>query len=170
MSYVVSPADLNTFLNYTLVHLPDYIFFEAFSYDLMFMTGCRAEESFRRDLWSKLDHNTYILSPLKGNSQRVIPRSKLPADFVNWYNNTPVDHKTTSFRKLQYNLSNIIGGYQFSCLGKGVLTHLFRHNFAKQLFIQGFTRNQIKNAFGHTQVTNTNVYIDSVIHTEFSII
>lgn len=161
--YAVTASDLDTFLSWQLTELPAHIPHLHSAYDLMYLTGCRAQESVRLGLWHIRPGIGIIMHPLKDNNDRRFSLSELPSDLLYWIASSIEYNRFVNYRRLQYHFNMLIGQYGIMVGDKLSLLHLFRHNYVKKLVANGLTETEIKVKMGHKDIDNTRNYINSVI-------
>lgn len=131
--------------------------------EIMYLTGCRAVESITPDMWERLSFKSYILHPQKGNNDRVITNTAIPDLFdgilqsgSNFFNNINYD-------KLKYHMNLALINRQYRVGNKDTVCHIFRHNYAKQLALQGYTDEDIQHDLGEVNLESAQGYINSEI-------
>lgn len=135
----------------------------AFSFDLMFRTGCRHEET---DLsrWSIIDNQSFMLDCAKRSETRIIFRSELSLNLCSLidqrlrsevYVNRSV--LTSAFMRLSF-------PYRIMAGSDNVFLHSFRYNKIKEMFSEGVAVVDIKTYIGHKDIKNTLGYISKQLN------
>lgn len=132
--------------------------------ELQYLTGCRVNEGLEFSRWQVLGNGNIQLQPQKGNNLRVFdPSIKTCRYFQDLIKN---EYSCTGifYRKYCYYLDKILYSHMFSIGGKGVNSHLFRHNYARVNKLLGHTDNEIRIMLGEVTQQSADHYIYSEIH------
>lgn len=161
---IITDTELNTMLFNVLDNEELYSTELQILAELQYTTGCRITEGLEFTRWTLLGNGNIQLQPQKSNNLRVFD----PSITINKYFGGVINNVNTTnglhYRKYNYYIEKIIGFNNFTIGNKGVSSHLFRHNFAKQLKVNGMSDNDIKNSLGEITQQSANHYIYSQIH------
>lgn len=161
---LISSIELNDILSSNLDAIKYNYFDRAFAFQLMFDTGCRVNETIEINRWNIINSTQITLKPQKGNLIRTFNQADLDPEFINSIqNNLPISYNLTT-DKLRYSLKTHFVNYGFYIGNKKSVSHIFRHNFAKQLKLRGFTDNQIKLSLGEKNLSSAVGYIYSDVY------
>lgn len=165
-SYIVSDSQLNSLCVFLKNNSSYYYSYVNHYFELMYLTGCRANEAVNYRLWHPSGDLVINLLPLKFNNQREF--------LINYINCFLIDNLIASnfsvfsvnYSKINYHILNQIRYYKITIGDKSSSCHLFRHNFAKQLKLAGKSDLEIKHILGERNQSSANSYIYSVIKSE----
>lgn len=132
--------------------------------NLQYLTGCRANEALEFSRWQVLGNGNIQLQPQKGNNLRVFDPSIGTCVFFQDLIKGSNSCEGIFYRKYFYYLDKILGSHMFTIGGKGVNSHLFRHNYARVNKLLGHTDTEIKNLLGEVTQISADHYIYSEIH------
>lgn len=164
---LINSVELNDILSNNLEQLKYNYFDRAYSFELMFKTGCRVNETLELNRWNIINDNEISLQPQKGNLLRVFNKSIFENNFINAIeNNLPISTNLTT-DKLRYNLQQHFLDYGFIIGKKRSISHIFRHNYAKQLKLNGSTDLEIKSIMGEKKLSSAMAYIYSDVFVYF---
>lgn len=164
---VIDNLELDNICNEAILKVPAHLKELRFYYKLMYLTGCRAEESVNFNMWSFVSENIVMLKPLKNNNNRIFDVTELPQEFTSFVNGEYATTLGFNYRKLQYYIDSSIGYYGLTVGNKKIKCHVFRHNFAKRLFDSGLAEEAIQMLMGHTSMESTQGYIYSIIEAKY---
>jgi integrase len=135
--------------------------------NVQFMTGARANDVLDFSRWAYIGSSTFTLNPQKGNLQRVFNVSELPPAFAAMLQANINPFNRIFYRKYEYYVNQVIGWRLLECGDRGLSTHIFRHNYARQLKVNGWSDNDIRLKLGETHLSSAQAYIYSNI-TQFA--
>ena len=130
---------------------------------LLYVSGCRCNDVLERNRWKLLLDNRLELTPQKNNNKRYFNQEEVTEY---WYSSFLLDVDCffdIDYRKFNYYLEMSLNKYYLMTFSKRISTHIFRHNFARKLKLQGLTDNQIKDRLGEKQLSSAQKYIYSQI-------
>lgn len=132
--------------------------------ELQYLTGCRVNEGLEFSRWQLLGNGNIQLQPQKGNNLRVFdPSIQTCVYFQDLIKNEYACEKLF-YRKYCYYLDKVLHYHLFSIGGKGVNSHLFRHNYARVQKLLGHTDSEIKTLLGEVTQQSADHYIYSEIN------
>ncbi|MEI7513175.1 MAG: hypothetical protein WCJ74_00960 [bacterium] len=160
---IYNAVDLNSDLQFFITSVSNVSrwYFEFFS--IQSITGCRFIELKELSRWSVADETHLLLFTAKGSAPRLFKKSAFPPFFVK---------AITDSNNYFFSITNATASYYFKVfypkkkvfhLQHPLTTHLFRHNFAKQLHLSNYTRADVQLEMGEKSIFNSNIYIDSVL-------
>lgn len=160
----ISDEELNEKLMLFLTKIDSLTYLEGVYFELLYMTGVRANEPLELERWEIIEPNWMKLTTLKTNEIRHIPKNEIPNLF--WQ---AIEKKIDLFARFNYpHLRRMMIKYceiQAAITGqKDLKMHLFRHNKAKQLFAAGAEPDEIINYFAWKQKSNFEKYVFSKIY------
>lgn len=150
-------SDLQSFL--ISVSEVSHWYFEFFY--IQSITGCRFIELKEGVRWSVADQTHLLLFTAKGSSPRIFKKDSFPLYFIQsvtagtCYFNRITNSTASYYFKVFYPKKRVFHGQH------PLTTHLFRHNFAKQLYLANYSRLEVQSEMGEKSIFNSNSYIDS---------
>lgn len=158
---MISNLELHYNLSYIVERVRDSEPFALPHFEVMFLLGCRASESFNKSLWRKTSEFIYELSPLKGNNRRFFHTQDVPDSFKFYLENDRAVSYSLNYNKLSY-LFKQLSLYRSIYVGEKQSTlHLFRHNYVKILLANHFTNEEIQHRLGEKNLKSAMAYISS---------
>ena len=149
--------DLQVFLSHVATLSQSYYV----AFNVMYHYGCRFSELRQINRFSNIDSYLFSIMPEKNNNIRTLSKNNLDSIFANF-----IATQNDYFKML--NLAT--GSYYFRKFyakkivyheTKVLTTHLFRHNYAKSLKLQGLSDLRIQIELGEKDIRNSNNYIYS---------
>lgn len=127
--------------------------------DTMFLTGLRINEVYQLERWDVTDPSTPIVRLEKASGTRAIDAALLHPHLHDMLLSSPLPIWPFSVRQVNYFIRASQGYAKLTVKSKEVASHLFRYNYCRQLYEQGMTITQIKDAIVHSSVNVTAGYI-----------
>jgi site-specific recombinase XerD len=152
--------------SYTLQNFPAHLPELKACVELMYLTGCRAQEATTKSLWSASTPTLYRLAAQKKSNERIFEAAQLPDSWKTVFNDGDRMNNYCNYRKLQYTLNNLIGHFFVKTGNKETLAHLFRHGYIKYLQYANIDEETIRQIIGHKEISSTRRYLNSVITAE----
>lgn len=137
----------------------------SIGYELLFKFGVRWAEAFNFNLYRDFDTELIRLDPLKGNNRRYLDKRDLLESSVSMIVSDSEYYAITPYRTALdyfYSQSNYIPAFYQN---KECAFHLFRHNYFKNLYKEGYSIEEIVIKTGEVSKANISGYIDSIIST-----
>lgn len=159
----VTSTQLNNLCIYLTNNEHYYYSYVKNYFELMYKTGCRISEAINPSLWHRVGADVLILQPLKLNNNREFLISEVNCFLLDNLLNGNLTVFDLNYSKVNYHILNQIRSYDVTIRNKNSSCHLFRHNYAKQLKLQGKSDVQIKNIMGERNQSSANEYIYSEI-------
>jgi hypothetical protein len=128
-------------------------------FEVMNVTGCRANESFTVSMWDMSNPLVWILSPQKDSNARSFDTIDLPYLWKQYMQETLRMQTYVNYRKVQYEMNRLVGHINLNVNGRETTVHIFRYNYCMAMKYFGYTDEQIRVSIGHQSITSTNVYI-----------
>lgn len=153
---------INDFMSFIPSWYPQSI--DIFS--LLKDTGCRIQEATDPIRWRRLGSD-YALKPLKGNDIRTFSTAELSQNTIVYLNNFPNYPQEIPMRKYQQQFDYFKGNVTILRGQKEISTHLFRHNYARQLRVNGLTDVQVQNKLGERTLSSALEYLDTKIFSDY---
>lgn len=161
---IITDSELNTYCSGIAANPILYIPVMKDLVNLQYKTGCRINDILQHERWTVLGSGNLQLQPQKDNNTREFEYSEVTDKFyTSIIENTPL-YAEISYRKYQYHLRQILNLYGLRLGDKGLCSHIFRHNYARQLKGSGMTDNDIKIRLGERNQSSANYYIYSTIN------
>jgi site-specific recombinase XerD len=133
-------------------------------FETLYMTGLRAGEITDFSRWSVDSPDRLTVQTQKKSN----PRSFAPEDLSPVFADVLITQNTRlinfNYKYLQRTFNRFALYPQLFIGNKQVSTHLFRHNKAKRLILEGYTDTQIQTYLGEKDLKNALSYINSEIH------
>lgn len=130
---------------------------------LLYRTGLRVEEAIQLDRFT-LGTSEFIVDTEKNSLPRVFELSILPNLYFNFlpvpsypFARTKLSSYTSVVRAIKFDSDRI-----YYKGGKDILSNVFRYRYAYYLQQQGYTVEQIKEAFGHISLASTLSYLSPI--------
>jgi site-specific recombinase XerD len=129
---------------------------------LLYNTGIRVSEV-NPNLWTLKSQSIYELQPRKGNNPREISKDDLPPSFINYL----IDNLDIAYRIPYSSFIRAILFLQPAIIrtagNKNIISHIFRHNYAKKLKTSGYSDIMIQTILGEKNLSSALNYIYSDI-------
>lgn len=130
-----------------------------FSFLLMYLTGCRHEET-QAKYWSVVSSELLLLSPSKHGKPRFFSRIDLGDELFFVILNGELDRFYVSRSTLSRAFLMLAYPYRISRGTDSTFLHVFRYAYVFRQVKQGFSEVAIKNKMGHNDIKSTLVYIN----------
>ena len=131
--------------------------------DVQFRTGCRIGEAIQFNRWTLLGNGNIQLQPQKSNNLREFDPTVIRAKYFDYVIANTDLFSSVGYRKYNYYLEKVLNYHQFTIGNKSVSSHLFRHNYARQLKLLGVSDDNIRINLGEVTQQSANHYIYSQI-------
>jgi len=162
MPYLPYSAEtLNNDLLSFSAFLSEKQFFYTNFLSMFYYTGLRFCEVQEFTRWSAPNENQLTVITAKGSYPRTFDNILLPAFFVSCVQDHTNPFKGINNQTAAFYFKTFFPKKQVRHDKKRLSTHLFRHNIAKQMFLAGSSRAEIKEFLGEKSILNSNNYIDS---------
>jgi len=161
---ILNQFDIDSILLQILDDVKKYDIYSFILFDSLYKTGLRINELIEYSRITQIDTNTVLVNTQKFSNPRAINSSLLNETYFEAFKSNTLKLFIRSYS--YYNSSFITRCRYYKDIkigGKPVTTHLFRHNYIKKLWINGFDCNQISGIIGERVNKNTQGYIDSII-------
>lgn len=135
-------------------------------FQLMLNTGVRTVEAVNSGLWQLIDPTTVKLTTAKFGDTRLIQTSDIPPLYLSYITASQPVNRIYSTDNLRKHFNQFTSFPTLMCEHKQISCHLYRHNFIKQLYAQGYSIEEIAIILGHVNPTSTAGYVNSVIYYE----
>lgn len=129
---------------------------------LQYDTGIRLSEV-DTSLWMVLPNGRYFLNTKKYNHPREFLPQQIPAAWDLAIKTGDTDLYITNHRTYGRRLKLAFGGYYFKLGEKQVISHIFRHNWAKKMRIVLGSNEAVRQALGEKRLSSAVGYIASDI-------
>jgi hypothetical protein len=163
--YLIDNNQLNSLCNYlartTYIYYPVAI---NFNKDLLH-TGCRPEEVLTIGLWTYISSVAIELQPLKGNGTRTFIESDLTPGLVFAIQNNIKPYEGLTLRQLESVNKKILPVATVGTSAKSAISYIFRYNYIKQLYIQGYSDAAITAKMGYALDSVTVGYRTRLLYT-----
>lgn len=165
MPYIIYTAEeLNIdLLSFTAFLSEKQLYYTDFL-SIFYNTGLRFCEVREFSRWSVANDNEVTVITAKGSNPRTFNKNLLPPFFITCIRENINPFKGINNQTAAYYFKTFYPKKQVRHDKKRLSTHLFRHNIAKQMFINGFSRSEIKEFLGEKSLLNSNNYIDSELN------
>lgn len=141
----------------------DYYAYMGFS--MMYNRGLRYIEIFEVSRWTIKNSNFYYFQPAKGGNRLTLPASVVPAEYKTYILNSKPTfaslRKDTALRlfKRYFPIQNIFH------LTHPVKTHIYRYSKCKEMYLNGYTYQEIADYLGEVEVVNIQNYVNATLYT-----
>lgn len=128
--------------------------------ELLYNTGLRIEEAIQLKRFT-VDATTFIVDTEKNSLNRTFPLALLPVGYLPYIplSSPPFGRVNMgSYTSCVRHIFNVADKIYYKG-DKNVLTNIFRYRYAKSLQMQGYTIEQIQEAFGHLSQASTLSYL-----------
>jgi len=163
---ILTTTEIKGIVDDFIIYVNNYYPSSYALFDLLRSTGCRIKEATIRTRWS-VTPPTFQLKPLKGNNIRDFTTADLSQTAVNYLINFPPYPQEIPQRKYQVQFDNFKANRIILRGEKPISTHLFRHNYARQLRQSGLTDIQIQKKLGETQLASALEYLNTSIRSNY---
>lgn len=160
---IITDVDLNNVLQDVVYNSYYYYPVVKDVLELLLISGCRINDVLEFNRWSVVDGTKIKLKPEKNNNDRLFEESQLTSLWFNSVQNNVDLFFDINYSKVVYELKKKFDKYYFMSYNKRLLSHIFRHNYAKQLKLNGSTDLEIKNLMGEKKLSSAQNYIYSQI-------
>lgn len=129
-------------------------------FQLLYNTGCRVEEAIQLKRIT-LQATTFTVDTEKNSLNRVFPLALLPASYLPYLPYVPNLLASSNFGSYTSSVrfSNLNRNKRYFKVDNSIPTNIFRYRYAWQLREDGYTNEQIRDAFGHISMSSTLNYL-----------
>ena len=162
--YVFNPAEINGFCS---IFLQSVSQFDLTLYELyynLYLTGLRYTELYNIDRWKYQNNDTVICTTAKGSFPRTFTADELSFPFYSSILRNENMFFTARYSTAIRYFSRFFPEPRIRCQNKEISTHIFRHNKAKQMKVQGKTDQEIQIYLGEISLENAQGYINSELY------
>lgn len=162
---MITPLELDKILTELLEFTSqnDYQLFNSIHF--LYVTGCRSAE-INLNKWSIDEDGIYTLVPCKHNNERKFLKEELPSHFIKCYEVQDISSYMIPYSSIKRGIQSNLLGKKFKIGKKYLHTHIFRHNYAKKLRVNGYSNEEIKEKMGEKYLSSAMGYIHSDIYME----
>lgn len=129
-----------------------------FSFLLMYVTGCRHEET-QRKYWSVVGSDVVLLTPVKHGKARLFCRSVLGDELFFIIINNELDEYHVARSTLTRAFMLLSFPYRVYRITEMALLHSFRYAYVFRLMESGLSEMEIQIKMGHSDLKNTQIYM-----------
>lgn len=130
--------------------------------ECMYNLGLRSIEVLEPGRWILINSDQFQVTVAKNNALRVVQRSDVPIILQPYYiNQAPLDYVTYSM--LEFHVQKALPYIRPITNTKRTTSHIFRYNFCRRLYDEGYTPAQIKEIIKHYSQEVTDDYIFDVL-------
>jgi site-specific recombinase XerD len=161
---ILNSFDIDSLLLQVLADTEKHDIYSFMLFQSLYNTGLRINELIEFSRLSRIDSNTILVSTEKFSNPRTINTSLLNNTYLEAFNANTLHKFIRSYSYYNSSFINRLLYHKNIRIGdKQATTHLFRHNYIKKMYLNGFNCNQISAIIGERVEKNTQGYIDSVI-------
>lgn len=132
---------------------------------LLYNTGLRIEEAIQAERWSPVDADGYDVVLAKSSGVRYIHRYLVPVKCQEIYDNQPDNFYQFRIRQVRYYMKYYTPATNISKGEKETVCHLFRYNYCRKLYDEGYSVADISAIIKHSSPALTSHYIfDPIIN------
>lgn len=135
------------------------------AFQIMYLHGLRTIEICNKSLWSVNPDTSLTLSTAKFGDERIFLESDLPSFYYSFITSADSSRYYYSVESMQRVFNKFTSYPTLYIKSKQVGCHLFRHNFCKKLYDNGYSVEAISERLGHQELTSTMGYILSQVKT-----
>jgi site-specific recombinase XerD len=160
----LSDSEINQVCQTILETSEEFDIFLHALFDTLYKTGLRAGEVLNFSLWSVDSPDSLTVQTQKNSIPRTFAPDELSpvfADVLLTQNTRLINY---NYKYLQRIFRRFAPYPQLFIGNKQVSTHLFRHNKAKRLILEGCTDTQIQTYLGEKDLKNALVYVNSEVY------
>ncbi len=131
----------------------------------IYTTGCRPEELLNTLLWAvdPIDPSLFLLTPLKGNLIRTIPRQYLSGDFNSSFDLSLDPYGSLSLRQLEYSIKQVAPFGVVLTGNRFAVVYAFRYNRIREYIFYGYTQAEVNVIFGWINPLMSTRYTDAIL-------
>lgn len=161
---ILNVFDVDSLLLQILEDSEKHDIYSFMLFESLYNTGLRINELIEYSRLNRIDSNTILVTTEKFSNPRPINDNLLNPIYLNAFNTNTLNKFIRSYSFYNSAFTNRLLYYKnIKIGGKQATTHLFRHNFIKKMYLNGFSCTQISAIIGERVEKNTQGYIDSVI-------
>jgi site-specific recombinase XerD len=160
----LSNNDIDNCCKSIIAHSKSYDMYSYIIFDTLYNTGLRINELLDYSRVSIIDINSVLVQTQKFSNPRIIPISDFNSVYMAHLASGTLYNLIRSYS--YYSEKMLLYNTQFHKLfikNKRISTHLYRHNYVKRLFDDGYTIPQISTVIGERDDKNTMGYVYSQI-------
>lgn len=132
---------------------------------LLYNTGLRIEEAIQAERWSAIDADGYNVVLAKSSGVRYIHRYLVPEKCQDIYDDPLVNFFQFRIRQVRYYIKYYTPATNISKGMKDSVCHLFRYNYCRKLYDEGYTIEEISEIIKHSTPALTSHYVfDPIIN------
>jgi site-specific recombinase XerD len=165
---LLTSYDIDSILLQILEDTEKHDIYSFMLFQSLYNTGLRINELIEYSRLTQIDDNTILVSTEKFSNPRTINISLLNNIYSQAFTTNSLHKFIRSYSYYNSAFTNRLLYFKNIKIGeKQATTHLFRHNYIKKLYLNGFNCNQISAIIGERVVKNTQGYIDSIITADY---
>ncbi len=161
---LLTSSDIDNCCQSVVAHSKSYDMYSYIIFDSLYKTGLRINELLDYSRISIIDTNSVLVQTQKFSNPRVISITDFNPVYISHLASGSLDAFIRSYS--YYSEKMFLYNSLFHKLyinSKRISTHLYRHNFVKKLFANGFSISEISNTIGERDDKNTFGYVHSQI-------
>ncbi len=161
---LLTSSDIDNCCKSIVAHSKLYDMYSYIIFDSLYRTGLRINELLDYSRISIIDTNSALVQTQKFSNPRVISISDFNPVYISHLASNSLDAFIRSYS--YYSEKMFLYNNMFNKLyvnKKRISTHLYRHNFVKKLYNDGFSIPEISNTIGERDSKNTLGYVHSKI-------
>lgn len=161
---ILTPNQINKICRHVVETSEHYDIFLHSLFETLFLTGLRAGEVLDFSRWTVTPEGNLTVQTQKNSSPRIFKPEELSSVFADVILTNNIQLIRFNYKYIQ-RLFNRFSTYPQIFVGnKQVSTHLFRHNKAKRMLVEGYTDIQIQSYLGEKDLKNALNYINSDVY------
>lgn len=142
---------------------PSYMESWGFSFQLMYLTGCRHGEIDPR-LWETDGADAFLLHCLKHSEVRRVLRSELTPELCGFLESRDLTRFVLSRSTLTRAFNRLTFPYRLRSFDCYIFLHAFRFNRIKAKYVELGSVEAVRQWVGHVEIKNTRMYIEKNVN------
>ncbi len=162
---ILSVSEIDTLCRKVVETAEQFDIFLHALFNTLYLTGLRAGEVIDFSRWSVDTAGNFTVLTEKNSNPRTFASDELDPLFADIITTQNTHLITFNYKYLQRTFNKFATYSQLFIGNKQVSTHLFRHNKAKRMILEGYTDTQIQSYLGEKDIKNALSYINSEVFT-----
>lgn len=164
---ILTPFDIDSILLQIMEDSEKHDIYSFMLFQSLYNTGLRVNELIEYSRLQLIDTNTLLVTTQKFSNPRTLNVNLFNTTYLQAFQSNTLHNFIRSYSYYNSQFITRLKYYKnLRISGKQVTTHLFRHNYIKKMYLNGFDCNQISAIIGERVLKNTQGYIDSVIEAD----
>lgn len=133
-------------------------------YDLLYKYGFRVNEVLELDRWSLNESGKFEVETEKKSRKRILLPALVPQEFIVALSRKRKGEVYSTYDVVKNRFQVYSTKSLYYSERKRICTHVFRHNYVKKMYKNGYSIDEISEKIGEVEPKNTEGYLTSIIY------